>query len=147
MKRMEPCQHPGDTRTSEALSVFRDAQFVAVTPKVGPPIDVTLLRDLSKLQGISLHATGYDFIDVTELRRRGVVLSIVPDYSTTSVAEHTIGLLLTISRRIHLGNDRARALVDAATRCGGSSSGARPWASSAAGASAEPSPCSLRPSA
>lgn len=97
--------------TSEALFAFRNADVVAVTPKVAPPVDAVLLEGLPRLRGLSLHATGYDFIDVEQLQRYRVVLSVLPEYSTESVAEHTIGLVLTMSRRIHLGNDRSRALV------------------------------------
>jgi len=104
---------PEAMSTREALSMFTAARFVAVTPKVAPPLDTLLLEGLRDLRGIVLYATGYDFIDVAELARRGVVLSILPSYSTRSVAEHTIGLMLTMSRRIHLGNDHAREMVPA----------------------------------
>lgn len=108
-------ERDGAMSTGEALAAFGDAEVVAVTPKVTPTIDTTLLEGLPRLRALSLYATGYDFIDVPELTRRGITLSVLPDYSTISVAEHAIGLILTLSRRIHLGNDRSRGLVHAAT--------------------------------
>lgn len=99
----------------DAVDAFRDADVIAVTPKVAPQIDAPLLQALPRLRGLALYATGYDFVDTEELWQNGVELSVLPDYSTTSVAEHTIGLMLTMSRRIHLGNDRSRGLVDAGT--------------------------------
>lgn len=99
----------------DAVDAFRGAAVVAVTPKVAPQFDGPLLRALPELRGLSIYATGYDFLDVDELWRHGVRASVLPDYSTTSVAEHTIGLVLAMSRRIHLGNDRSRGLVPAET--------------------------------
>lgn len=95
----------------DALRSFRRADVVAVTPKVAPVVDAELLRGLPHLRGLSIYATGYDFLDTDELWRRGVTLSVLPDYCTISVAEHTFGLMLTMSRRIHLGNDRSRGVV------------------------------------
>ncbi|RVX46454.1 glycerate dehydrogenase [Nonomuraea polychroma] len=94
-----------------ALSAFARAEIVAFTPKVAPPIDDDLLTALPGLRGMAVYATGYDFIDVDLLDRHGVVLTYLPRYSTVSVAEHTIGLLLTLSRRIHLAHDRSRGRV------------------------------------
>ncbi|MDA8371421.1 MAG: NAD(P)-dependent oxidoreductase [Nocardiopsaceae bacterium] len=98
------------TRT-EAAAAFAEAEVVAFTPKVAPPVDEALLEDLSKLRGIAIYATGYDFLDLDLLDKYGVALSHLPEYSTTSVAEHALGMLLSLSRRIHLGNDRCRELV------------------------------------
>lgn len=100
---------------SEAITVFAEAEVIAFTPKVAPPIDETLLAALPRLRGIALYATGYDFLDTELLARHGVVLTHLATYSATSVAEHALGLLLTLSRRIHLGNDRSRGYVHAAT--------------------------------
>lgn len=100
---------------SAAAGLFAEADIVALTPKVAPSVDEKLLRALPRLRGIALYATGYDFLDVGLLDRYGVVLTHLPDYSTTSVAEHALGLLLTLSRRIHLANDRSRGVVDPET--------------------------------
>lgn len=108
-----PCPE-GLTRQA-AASVFAGAEVVAFTPKVAPPVDEPLLAALPGLRGIALYATGYDFLDLELLHRYGVVLSHLPEYSTVSVAEHALGLLLTLSRRIHLANDRSRALVPQGT--------------------------------
>lgn len=95
----------------EAAEAFADADVVAVTPKVTPTFDQALLERLPRLRGLCLHATGYDFLDVELLQRHGVTLSVLPGVSTDSVAEHTLGLILALSRRIHLANDRSRGLV------------------------------------
>jgi phosphoglycerate dehydrogenase-like enzyme len=95
----------------EAVSLWRVADIVAVTPEVSPRISPDLVASLPRLRGIALHATGYDFVDVDALRDHGIVLSTLPEYSTRSVAEQTLGLMLSISSRLHLANDRSRGLV------------------------------------
>lgn len=105
----------GSMSRDDAVTSFADADVVAVTPKVAPVFDEELLSALPRLRGIALYATGYDFLDVELLHAYGVVLTHLPEYSTTSVAEHALGMLLTLSRRIHLGNDRSRGLVSAQT--------------------------------
>lgn len=99
----------------EAAALFAEADVVAFTPKVAPPVDERLLAALPRLRGLALYATGHEFLDLAALRRHGVVLTNLPDYSTVSVAEHALGLLLSLSHRIHLGHDRCRGLVPPTT--------------------------------
>lgn len=101
---------PDDARRSLA-----DAEVVALTPKVAPAFDTALLGSLPSLRGLAVYATGLDFLDLPLLGAAGVTVRNLPDYSTVSVAEHTLGLLLTLSRRIHLGHDRSRRLVPETT--------------------------------
>jgi phosphoglycerate dehydrogenase-like enzyme len=96
---------------ADALFAFRGADVVAVTPKVAPRFDRELLRSLPRLRGVCLYATGYDFVDVPLLEQHGIALSVLPDYSTEAVAEHALGLLLSVAGRIHLANDRSRGMV------------------------------------
>ncbi|MEE8600446.1 NAD(P)-dependent oxidoreductase [Euzebya tangerina] len=97
--------------TEEAIFGLRDAEIVAVTPLVSPDWNDRLLGALPNLRAISLHATGYDFIDIARLSEYDVKLTVLGEYSTRAVAEHTIGMLLALARRIHLANDRSRGLV------------------------------------
>lgn len=92
-------------------SLAGDAEYIALTPRAVPRLDRTVIEALPRLRGISIFATGVDHVDLHALQRRGIQLANLPDYSTISVAEHAIGLMLTMSRRIHLSNDRVRGLV------------------------------------
>ena len=56
------------------------------------------------LQVIGRAGVGVDNIDIQESTRKGVVVLNTPDSNTISAAEHTMGLMLALSRNIHLGH-------------------------------------------
>jgi len=63
-------------------------------------LDAALLEELPKLKYISLLATGFNNIDVTAAGRRGIPVSNIPAYSTESVAQTAIALLLELAVRV-----------------------------------------------
>jgi D-lactate dehydrogenase len=77
-------------RELEALSVFIYSQ---VTRDV--------LDALPKLKFIATRSTGFDHIDIETCRSRGIAVSNVPSYGENTVAEHTVALLLMLSRKVH----------------------------------------------
>ena len=99
----------------EAAVALADADVVALTPKTMPVLDDALLARLPRLKAVALHATGHDMLDPAVLARHGVALAVLPCYSTESVAEHAVAMLLTVARRVHLAHDRSRGLVPAST--------------------------------
>ena len=100
---------------AEAVRILDDADVAALTPKVTPVMNHALLAELPRLRAIALHATGVDMYDLTVLAEHDVAVTILPEYGTVSVAEHAMALLLSISRRVHLANDKARGLVPPTT--------------------------------
>ncbi|MBN1344799.1 MAG: C-terminal binding protein [Phycisphaerae bacterium] len=52
---------------------------------------------------------GFDNIDRTYARSRGIPVANVPDYGTEEVADSAIGMMLTMTRGVHLYNSRLRA--------------------------------------
>ncbi len=52
---------------------------------------------------------GYDNVDWRLARERGIDVANVPDYGTEEVADSAIGMMLTLTRGIHLFNSRLRA--------------------------------------
>ena len=79
-----------ELRGLQALSVFI---YSHVTREV--------LDALPELKFIATRSTGFDHIDVEACRSRGVAVSNVPSYGENTVAEHTIALLLMLSRKVH----------------------------------------------
>lgn len=101
---------------AELEELAAGATVLAVTPRSVPRLGPSIVERLpGSLRGIAVFATGVDFVDLDALERRGIALANLPDYSAASVAEHTVGLLLTMSRRIHLSRDRVLARVPAET--------------------------------
>ena len=55
---------------------------------------------LLKLKYIGELATGYNNIDLVAARERGVIVTNIPAYSTVSVAQHVIALLLNVTNHV-----------------------------------------------
>jgi D-lactate dehydrogenase len=80
----------GSFRDVDALSVFI---YSHVTREA--------IRAMPNLKFIATRSTGFDHIDVEACRGRGIAVSNVPSYGENTVAEHTIALLLMLSRKVH----------------------------------------------
>ena len=72
-------------------------------------IDGSTLDQCPNLKFVSAFGTGYDMIDVPELRKRGVEVCNIPGYSTVSVAQFAFSLMLAISTRIDLFRGAVRS--------------------------------------
>ena len=59
---------------------------------------------------LALRCAGYNNVDLAAARALGVAVVRVPAYSPHAVAEHTVGLLLTLSRKIHRAFNRVREM-------------------------------------
>ena len=84
---------------SETVARARDAEIV-LTNKV--LLDASALAALPNLQGISVLATGVNAVDLQAATARGIAVCNVPSYSTSSVAQHTLALLLELCHRVGL---------------------------------------------
>jgi glycerate dehydrogenase len=84
------------TPASQIVERAASAQVV-LTNKV--PLNADSLSKLPDLKYIGVLATGYNVIDIAAAHQRGVTVTNVPAYSTESVAQHGISLLLELARR------------------------------------------------
>lgn len=57
---------------------------------------------------IALRCAGFNNVDLDAAAQYGVRVTRVPAYSPHAVAEHTIGLILTLNRKIHKAYNRVR---------------------------------------
>lgn len=85
------------TTEQETLEATRGANAVLVNLA---PITRDVLRGLAPGAVVIRYGTGYDNVDVAAAEELGIGVSAVAGYGTESVAEHTIGLLLALTRRI-----------------------------------------------
>lgn len=63
-------------------------------------LDAKTIDSLPKLRYIGVIATGYNVVDIEAARRRGIVVTNVPSYSTDSVAQMVFSLLFAITNRV-----------------------------------------------
>lgn len=66
------------------------------------------LDRIKNLKGIATMSVGVDHIDLAETRRRQITVANVPAYGPNTVAEHTMALLLALSRNIIPSIERTR---------------------------------------
>lgn len=67
---------------------------------VNSRVDAALLELYPKLKLIATRSTGFDHIDMAEVRKRGIAVASVPSYGVNTVAEFAFALLLALSRRV-----------------------------------------------
>jgi D-lactate dehydrogenase len=64
----------------------------------------------SGVKMIALRCAGFNNIDIDAAKELNLAVTRVPAYSPHAVAEHTIGLLLSLNRKIHRAYNRVRDL-------------------------------------
>jgi D-3-phosphoglycerate dehydrogenase len=89
---------------------IRDAELV-LNIRSSSKFTDRVMQACPRLKLLSLWGTGTDHVDLAAAARRGIAVANTPGVSATSIAEHTLALLLAVARRI--------PQVDSATRAGG----------------------------
>ena len=70
----------------------------------GTTITAKNIQDANKLSVIGRAGVGVDNIDIDAATNAGVVVMNLPDGNTISAAEHTMTLLASLSRNVHIGH-------------------------------------------
>ncbi len=63
-------------------------------------LNAEMLQELDSLKFVSVMATGVNTVDLQTSSQMGVIVSNVKDYSTLSVAQHTLALILELTNRV-----------------------------------------------
>ncbi|MBI5582150.1 MAG: hydroxyacid dehydrogenase [Deltaproteobacteria bacterium] len=87
---------------------YLDANIICTDQSV---LGKGVLERLSRLRMIALRCTGYDHIDITFCRDRGITVCNIPGYAANAVAEHTFALLLALSRHIETASQYTRRVA------------------------------------
>jgi len=93
-------------KLAELTKLAQDAEIIAVDPdnlggfELAPSIIPQLLAKVPSIRHLALSTTSYGYINLTLCQKRGIKVTNIPHYSSQSVAEHTIALLLGCSKRI-----------------------------------------------
>jgi D-lactate dehydrogenase len=84
---------------SEALCAFvNDDLCSAVLEQLAP----------QGIRSLALRSAGFNHVDLAAAKRLGMRVARVPAYSPHSVAEHTVGLMLTLNRKFHRAFNQVR---------------------------------------
>jgi D-lactate dehydrogenase len=93
-------------RDTAALAAGHDAVCAFVNDR----LDAATLQTLRKfgIRLIALRSAGYNHVDLAVAADLGLPIVRVPEYSPYAVAEHAVGLVLALNRKIHRAYARVR---------------------------------------
>jgi D-lactate dehydrogenase len=95
---LDPRYSPGPL---EPASVGEHGDAEIVTVFIRSVVNRAVLAALPSLRLVATRSTGYDHVDLEACRERGIAVCNVPRYGENTVAEHTFGLILALTRHIH----------------------------------------------
>lgn len=85
--------------TLDNVNYVKDFEVLSVF--IYSKMDKQLIDKLPNLKLITTRSMGLDHIDLAYAAKKGIKVSNAPRYGDNSVAEHTFGLILSLSRNIH----------------------------------------------
>ena len=85
------------TNVSDVVERLRDATL-AITNKV--PLRAEQLQRLPNLRMIAVAATGYDVVDISYCRTRGIAVANIRNYALHTVPEHAFALITALRRNL-----------------------------------------------
>jgi len=84
--------------------------YEALVTRSGTAVTAELLAHAPKLRIVGRAGVGIDNVDVDACSRRGIVVVNAPYGNVVSAAEHTVGMLLALVRRIPEAHERLKTL-------------------------------------
>src|SRR5499426_2238491 len=97
-------------RPSVATLYERVADYEALVTRSGTAVTPQLLEHAPRLRIVGRAGVGVDNVDVEACSRRGIVVVNAPSGNVVSAAEHTVGMLLALVRRIPEAHERLKTL-------------------------------------
>ena len=85
------------TPKDKIIERIGDAEIVFINKT---PLTEEIFAQLPKLRYVGVLATGYNIIDVEAAAKHDVIVTNVPNYGTTAVAQHTFALLLEMCNHV-----------------------------------------------
>lgn len=81
---------------------------IAIANGLFAPLNNRVLREAKDLRLLVINSTGFDFVDINTAQAMGIKVANIPGFSTEAVAEHTFALILSVLRKIPLGDREMR---------------------------------------
>lgn len=83
----------------ENVGLAKDCDIISVF--IDSEVSKEVLAVLPNLKMIATRSTGFDHIDLEACKQHGITICTVPYYGENTVAEHTFGLILNLSRKMY----------------------------------------------
>ena len=98
-----------ETRLSKLTAPLAEG-FPAVCVFVNDDLDGEILLQLfdGQTRMIALRCAGFNNVDLSATDQLGMTVARVPAYSPHSISEYTIGMILSLTRKLHRSFDRTR---------------------------------------
>ncbi|MEB3289914.1 MAG: 2-hydroxyacid dehydrogenase [Leptolyngbya sp.] len=96
--------------TPATVSLAREAEAEAVCVFINDEVNRQVLERLADLniRLVALRCAGFNNVDLVAARDLGITVVRVPAYSPYAVAEHAVGLILMLNRRLYRAYNRVR---------------------------------------
>jgi D-3-phosphoglycerate dehydrogenase len=105
-------RHGGQVRYGRAESEaerIRMAEDAEVIVMGATPLTRTFFAAAPRMKGVVRLGIGVDNLDIPAATEFGIVIANVPDFCSEEVAEHTLGLIFAVTRKIALADRKSRA--------------------------------------
>lgn len=90
------------TAQNEVVERAKDADALIINKTV---ITADMMDQMPKLKYIGLQSTGYNVVDCAYAKKKGIVVSNIPAYSTNAVAQLVFAFILQITNQVTLHSD------------------------------------------
>ncbi len=107
LKKLGPVSVFENTDSEEKAIVRLAGLDVAIADCFIVPLNARVLSS-SSLKFIALNSTGFDLVDLKAATRHKIKVANAPGFATEAVAEHALGLLLSVCRKIALSDSAVR---------------------------------------
>lgn len=97
-----------NTNTAEEAIERLKGVDIAIADCFIVPLNKKVLESTTTLKLLVIESTGYDAIDIIAAKDKGIQIANIPNFSTEAVAEHTIALMLAVSKKIPAGDEMMR---------------------------------------
>lgn len=107
-------EHPHELEYLEPRLTARTAPLARGFPAICAFVNDELSREVLEVLAeggtriIALRSAGYNHVDLAAARDLELQVVRVPAYSPHAVAEHAVGLMLTLNRKLHRAHQRVR---------------------------------------
>jgi D-lactate dehydrogenase len=79
-------------------TIDKDAEVIAMF--VSSSVTAEMIHAMPKLKSIACRSTGYNNVDLEAAKKRKIVVTNVPTYGEHTVAEFTMALMLSLTRKV-----------------------------------------------